>query len=285
MMISINNMVSSNVVRQILGKTTSDLGQNLQRLSSGLRVNSAKDGGGALSVAMHMTSKIGGLSVAKQNANDGLSLVQVADAALEETVGALQNIRDLALDAGTATKSAGDRTALSSEINTLISEISRIATMTTLFNQNLLTGSFSTVIQVGADPGQTVALTIAGASLLDLELGEDGSKLDVDIAGAESAAAAAEEAVDAVDVAMDSVAVIRATLGGAQSRFESIINIIDSSSLAYTSARSNVLDVDVAEESADMARNSILQQAGIAVMAQANLQPQALLKLLSNVGK
>lgn len=281
MAVSINNLVASSALQQLLGKTTRDLGQNFQRLSSGLRVNSSKDGGSDISVAMHMTSKINGLSVVRKNANDGLSLAQVAEASLEETTNALQSIRDLALDASTGTKSASDRTALNNEIDALISEISRIATGTSLFDQILLAGGFSTTVQIDPDMGgNVVTLTIDGASLQQLALGQSGSVLNVSTAGDASAAIAASRAILAVDAAMDSVASIRADLGGAQSRFESVVNIIDSTSLAYTSARSQIMDLDVAEESADMARNSILKQAGIAVLAQANLQPQLLLKLL-----
>lgn len=280
MSLSINNSVSSLVVRQLLGKSTNALSQNLQRLSSGLRINSAKDGGGDLAVAMHMTTNINGLSVAKNNAGDGLSLAQVADAALEETTNALQEIRDLALDASTGTKSAEDRTALNNEIKSLISEISRIASETSLFDQDLLNGGFETVIQVGPGAGETLAVTIAGASLEHLNLGVSGSKMNVSTAGAASATIAASRAVLAADVAMDSVAAIRASLGGVQNRFESIINILDASTLAYTDTRSRIMDVDFAEESVQLAHNNILQQAGVAMLVQANLQPEMLLSLL-----
>lgn len=280
MAISINSAVSTVLVRQLLEKTTNDLTQNFQRLSSGLRVNSARDGGAALAKAMHLTSQINGISVAKQNANDGLSVAQVADSALEETTNALQTIRDLALDASSGTKSASDRTALNNEIKAMISEISRIATETSLFDQDLLTGAYSMAVQVAPDVGRTVAITIAGASLQHLALGVSGSTLNVSTAGAASAAIAASRAVGAADAAMNSIAEIRASLGGVQRRFESITTILDSSSLAYMDSRSRVLDVDVADESASMARNSILREAGIAIMAQANLQPQLLMKLL-----
>ena len=280
MAITINNSVASLVVRQLLDKTGQNLGQNLQRISSGLRVNSAKDGGASLAVAMHVTSKINGLSVAKSNAGDGFSLAQVADAALTETTNALQKIRDLALDASTGTKSAEDRTALNNEIKSLISEISRIATQTTLFDHNLLAGDFTTNVQVSPDAGTTVNVAIAGASLEHLNLGVSGSRLNVSTAGAASATIAASRAVLAADAAMDSVAAIRASLGGLQNRFESIMSIIDASSLAYTDTRSRILDADIAEESTELARNTILQQAGAAMLAQANLQPQILLTLL-----
>lgn len=284
MAITINNSVASLVVRQLLDKTGQNLGQNLQRISSGLRVNSAKDGGGAIAVAMHMTSKINGLSVAKSNAGDGFSLAQVADAALTETTNALQKIRDLALDASTGTKSAADRTALNNEIKSLISEISRIATQTTLFDHNLLKGDFTTNVQISPDAGTTVTVAIAGASLQHLNLGVSGSRLNVSTAGAASATIAASRAVLAADVALNSVAAIRASLGGIQNRFESIMSIMDASSLAYTDTRSRILDADVAEESVNLARNTILQQAGAAMLAQANLQPQILLTLLG-IGK
>lgn len=280
MAISINNMVASLTVGNLLDNTTKDLGESFKRLTTGLRVNSSADGGGALSVAMHLSSKVSGLAVVRDNVNDNLSMAQVADAALSETVGALQEIRDLAVDASTTTKSASDRTALNNEINALISEISRIATETELYDQSLLTGDFTTTVMTSPDVGNTLTMTIAGASLQKLALGLSGSKLNVSTAGTTSAGIATSRAIIAADAALDSVAAIRGSLGGMQNRFESVIGIIDSSSLAYSGAYSRVMDVNVADETADMARNSILQKAGVAVMAQANLQPGVLLKLL-----
>lgn len=276
MALTINSNIASLTARNALNNTTSALGRNFQRLASGLRINSAKDDPAGIGIATRMTSKIRGLNVAKSNANDGLSLAQVADSALEETTNALQNIRDLATEASTGTKSSGDREALKNEVDAMIAEITRIATETEMFDIDLLTGAFAETFQIGPNTDDTLAVTIAGASLEVLALGEGGSKMNVSTQGSATAAIAA------VDIALDSVASIRGSLGGLQSRFESIINTIESSVVSYTSARSQIMDADIATETASMTRNVILQQAGAAVLAQANLQPQLLLKLLSS---
>lgn len=282
MAVSITNMGSSRIIGQLLRGTSQDLGRNLQRLSSGLRVNSSADSASAVSVSMRLTTQLNGLAVAKTNAGSGVSIAQVADSALAETVDALQSIRDLALNASMGTNSANDRTAMNNEIKSLISEIGRIAGETAYLGQNLLDGEFNAAVRVTADLGAPITLTIAGASLEHLELGVSGSVLNVSTAGTASATEATSRAILAVDAALDSVAAIRATLGGAQGRFESAISIVDGTSLAYESARSAIMDVDVADETVDMARNSILQKAGVALLAQANMQPQLLLKLLES---
>ncbi len=274
MTISINNATTSLMTRQAMDKVNSALFQNFQRLASGIKINSAGDGPSAVGIAMRMTSQIGGATAAKQNANNALSLIQVADAALAETTNALQTIRDLAVGANTTTATANDRLGSRAEVKQLVSEISRLATATSIFGQTPLNGAFAADVQV--DPnGRPLTMTITGASLQQLGLGVSGSKLNVSTAGSASAA------IIAADIAMNSVALMRASLGGMQSRLTSIVSSLDSLALGNTNARSRIMDTDFAAEISDMARNNIRQQAGVAIMAQANMQSQILLKLLN----
>ncbi|MEO5339121.1 MAG: flagellin FliC [Magnetococcus sp. MYC-9] len=279
MALSINNTATLLAGRQALEKTNTALGQNFQRLSTGLRVNSAADSNGSVALAARMTSQIGGAAAAKRNANDTLTLIQVADAALTETTNALQKARDLAVDARTATKTDSDRLALQETIKGLVSEISRLATGTEIFGQRPLNGGFAAAVQVSPNVGQTLAFTVTGASLQQLGLGVSGSRLNV------STMEAASTAIAQADEALNSVAMMRAALGGVQNRLSSIVGSLDSVALGYTQARSRILDTDVAEEASLMARNAIQQQASIAVFSQANLQSQALLKLLPDANR
>ncbi len=278
MTISINNASTVLAARQSLEKSGAALSKNFQRLSSGLKINSASDGGGAVAVAMRMASQISGTTAAKKNANDALSLLQVADSALNETATALQKVRDLAVNANTDTKSSNDRLALKAEVTGLVTEINRLATGTEIFSKKLLDGTLNANVLIDPNVGtnHVLAVALGGTSLGHLDLGTSGSKLNVSTAGSASAAIAV------ADAALNSVALLRATVGAMQNRLESIINSLDSSSLAYTEARSRVMDADVAEESSDMARNTIRQQAAVAILSQANMQSKSLLKLLDN---
>lgn len=276
-----SNIISLAVQRN-LNTTNQALGQAYLRLSTGLRVNSAADDPAGIGMAARLTAKIGGLAQATKNANDGISLTQVADAALSGTVTALQRIRDLAVAAKTTTASSGDRASMQAEVNLMISEINRLAN-TTKYNGytiiNSTTKNFS--FQVGPDQGNTVVMTVKGAStgLLGLGLGTATTTSAVVSGGA--ATTYASKTIMLVDSALDSVSSIRATLGGAQTRFLSILSQISTMSDAYTSSKSSIMDANVATETANLTRNSILQQAGIAVLAQANLQPKMLIQLLS----
>ncbi|MBF0146744.1 MAG: flagellin FliC [Magnetococcales bacterium] len=269
-----SNIVALSVQRK-LGKTSDSLGQTFIRLATGLRVNSAKDDAGSIGIATRLTSKIQGLSKAAQNTNDGISLAQVADDALVETVNAMQRIRDLAVEAKGGTKSLSDRQTLQTEVEEMITEIDRIASGIKFNGLRLLAGSFTAMtFQIGADAGNTLAVTFAGASTNKVGLGLAGNSAQV------STITQASRTILLIDSALDSVSSIRATIGGVQNRFESIANQIQSLSDNYTSARSTIMDANVAKETADMTRNLIIKQAGISVLAQANLQPQLLLQLL-----
>ncbi|MBF0368142.1 MAG: flagellin FliC [Magnetococcales bacterium] len=275
MALSINSNSASLLVQRYLRSSTSALNVNFERLSSGLRINGAKDGAAELSVSTRLTAQIRGLNQAVANANDGLSLAQIADDALEETTAALQDIRDMAVQASTSTLTDNDRYDLQVQVADLVSEIDRIAEYTEFNDTVLLSGTFTgKTFHVGANAGQTITISIddAGASALGFSTG--GEKVNVSTTGS------ASTAIGLVDNALDSVTSIRATLGAAQNRFESIISNLENISDNTDMARSRIIDADIAEETTGLARNAILQQAGVAILAQANLQPQMVLELL-----
>ena len=274
MTISFSADFLNSVLLRNLNNTSKALSTNLQRLSSGIRVNSAVEGSVELQLADKLSAQIRGMAVAKKNSNDGVSLTQVAEAALNETANALQSIREFAVEAYVSTLSSSDRANLQTEVNSMLSEISRIATQVEFNNMRVLAGSFTDMqFMIGANTTNTLSITFSGASYSGLGL-DTNSGINV------STMNAASVTIVNVDTALERVANIRGQIGGAQSRFASVINQIDASTIALSSARSNTLDADVAKETASMTKNAILQQAGVAVMAQANLQPKLMLQLL-----
>ncbi|MBF0192232.1 MAG: flagellin FliC [Magnetococcales bacterium] len=275
MTISINTNIAALLATRGVQSSSNALSQSIQRLSSGLKINSAKDDAGGLAVATRMMTQIRSLNVVKQNANEAMSLTDLAFSALEETTNAIQSIRDIAVEARSDSRSDSDREALQLTVAELLLEIQRIATDTEYNNLTLLDGNFTNKsFQVGPDAGNVLTITIATASLAGLAMGTNGASVNV------SATTSASHTIGIADSALDVVNTIRAQLSGIQSRFESIYNTSTATADAYTSARSGIMDADVAMETTYLAQNSIIQQAGISVLAQANLQPQMLLKLL-----
>ncbi|MBF0154815.1 MAG: flagellin FliC [Magnetococcales bacterium] len=273
MALSINSNISSIIAQRNLNRNTNALGETYRRLSSGLRVNSAADDAAGLAISNRVTAQIRGINQAVRNANDAVSMMQVAESALEETGNALQRIRELAVEAANSTYTSEDRNSLQVELNALLDEIERIKTDTQFNNQYLLAGSMNGKrIQVGAYSGQYISVTIAsaGKSALGVELAV--------VSGATWSKAAST--ITLMDGALTSVSDIRANLGVMQTRFESAIANLETVGTQLTAARSRILDADMATETADLVRRSILQQAGVAVLAQANQQPQSILKLL-----
>ena len=281
----INTNVSSlNAQRNLMG-STNQLGRTFARLASGLRVNSAKDDAAGLAIGQRMTSQIRGLTQAVRNANDGISLGQVAEGALEETSNALQRIRELAVQSANDTNNASDRADLQQEVNVLVAEIQRISSQTEFNTQAVLDGTYkagtAAKFQIGANANQTVEVTIGDAgdsALLAVTTASGGT------AGVGSVVittqADANATISQIGYALDSVADIRAELGAMQARFESVVANLSNVVENVSAARSRVLDADVAAETATLTRNAILQQAGTAILAQANQQPQLALQLL-----
>jgi flagellin len=245
----------------------------MQRLSSGLRINSAKDDAAGLAISDRMTSQIRGLNQAVRNANDGISLAQTAEGALSETTNILQRMRELAVQSANDTNTTTDRTSLQAEVTQLQSEVNRIANNTKFNGKVLLDGTYSSsglTFHVGADASQTISVTIGGAT---------GSILGVSNVSV-SSQSGANSAITTIDTAISSVDTIRGNLGAVQNRFESTISNLQNVSENLSSARSRILDADIAQETSAMIKNNILQQAGVSILAQANQQPQLALSLL-----
>ena len=282
MAFAINTNVQSLNAQNNLNRVTKSLGTTFQRLSSGLRINHASDDAAGLSISDRMTAQVRGLNQSVRNANDAISLVQVAEGALEETTNAIQRMRELAVQAANDTYTSGDRDDMQKEINQLLSEIDRIAQFTEFNNQGLLSGGFATgkKMHVGADKDQTITVTIASmhtsAMALNLAAGDLLSLGDTTGSGQSNA----NIMIASMDAALDSVADLRATLGSYQNRFESVISNLSNVSENTSAARSRIMDADIAAETAALTQNAILQQAGTAILAQANQQPQIALQLL-----
>jgi flagellin len=277
MSIILNTNIASLQSQRYLTRSTSALGKTFERLSSGLRVNHAADDAAGLSIGTRMNAQIRGTNQAVRNTNDAVSLVQVADGSLEQTVGALQRIRELTVQAASDTYTTSDRSDIQKEVNQLVNEIGRIATETSFNGQYLLTGSFGTAvgkkIQVGAYSGQQFGVSIGAATVSAI-----GINVMSGISGNSGLGITA--LITKVDDAINSVAVIRAQLGAYQNRFEAITANLETISEGISSARSRIMDADIAAETSALARNNILQQAGAAMLAQANQQPQIALTLL-----
>jgi len=266
-----SNVQSLNSQRQ-LSNATNDLAGNFERLSSGKRINSAKDDAAGLQISSRLTSQINGLNQASRNANDGISLAQTAEGSLEEYTNNLQRMRTLAVQSANGSNSNADRTALDAEFSELELELTRISDQTTFAGEKLLDATFTGKdFQIGADGGQTITVSI-------------GQDFDANtmLSGAAtiSSNTGASTAIAQVDAALVRVNTTRADLGAKQNRFSSVIRSNDNTAQNLSASRSRVLDTDYAAESAALAKSSVLQQASSSMLAQANQQPQIALSLL-----
>ncbi|OBP15416.1 flagellin [Rheinheimera sp. SA_1] len=274
MALYVNTNVSSlNSQRQLINSGKS-LDTAFQRLSSGLRINSAADDAAGLQISNRLTSQIQGLDQAIRNANDGISLAQVAEGAMDEITGALQRIRVLSVQSQNGINSSSDRLALQKEVSALKAEISRIASTTQFGGVKLLDGKYSSTFLVGANAGQTISVNISrtgggfGTSGLGL------SNLSISsLAGASRALASIDSAIGIIDSK-------RADLGAIQNRFQSTIRNLSNIVENVSSARSRIKDTDFAKETAELTRSQILQQASTTILAQSNQRPQSALSLL-----
>ena len=297
MALTINNSISSLNANRHLEKHTSALSKTFSRLASGLRINTSRDDAAGMAIGNRMVAQIRGMNQAIRNTNDGISLTQVAEGALDETTNALQRMRELAIQSANSTNSDSDRTNLQNEFAQMFSEVERIATNAKFNNVSLLgghdtstTGSLVSVAQfggtfhIGADKDQTLTVNVDRAGINDLGLmsyeytgaGVNASTVMVSIGQQLDA----NSAIAFIDSALDSVSDIRATLGAAQSRFETIIASLSNVVENTDAARSRIMDADIAVETANLTKNTILQQAGVAILAQANQQPTIALSLL-----
>jgi len=284
---TINTNIGSLNAQRNLSMSQSSLGVSMQRLSSGLRVNSAKDDAAGLAIAERMNAQVRGMNVAVRNANDGISLAQTAEGALGKVGDALQRMRELAVQARNSTNSNADKDSLDKEFGELAKEIQRVLGGTTFNGKHVLgTESGTLTFQVGANTtaDDSIDITTAdmtAASEITTVAGTYGS-VATSRAKIDSTAdvAALKTVIDNIDSALDKVNSERATMGASQSRFDAVIASLQTSIENQSAARSRIMDADFATETSNLSRAQILQQAGNAMVAQANQLPQQVLTLL-----
>lgn len=265
-----HNLTAMNANRQ-LGVTTGQQAKSSEKLSSGYKINRAADDAAGLSISEKMRSQIRGLNKASDNAQDGISLIQTAEGALNEAHSILQRMNELATQAANDTNTSSDRSAVQDELNALTSEIDRIASTTQFNTQNLLDGNFKGKnLQVGALEGQKISLTIATMDVAALSI-------DSIIVGTFSDAGSA---MTRIQHAISSVSKQRSALGAVQNRLEHTVANLDNVSENTSSAESRIRDTDMAEEMVNYSKNNILAQAGQSMLAQANQSTQGVLSLL-----
>lgn len=268
-----HNIQALNAYRN-LAVNQSNTAKNLEKLSSGLRINRAADDAAGLAISEKMRSQIRGLEVAERNALDAISLIQTAEGALSSVHSMLQRMRELAVQASNGTNTTDDRNALDQEVQQLIKEIDRVATSTDFNKTALLDGSFSGVnFQIGANAGQSITLSIG-----DMRA---SSGLTVNALGI-TTYSGAQAAISALDVAIAKVSEERGKLGAYQNRLEHTINNLKTAHENLTASESRIRDTDMAMEMTNFTKNNILNQAAQAMLAQSNQLPQGILQLLKS---
>ena len=279
------NIIALNAQRNLAGSQSS-LASSMQRLSSGMRVNSAKDDAAGMAIAERMTAQIRGMNVAARNANDGISLAQTAEGALGKVSDSLQRMRELAVQAANATNSDSDKDSLDKEFGELAKEIQRVLGGTTFNGLAVLGGDAGTqTFQVGANTGSNDSIAITTTNMttnadITAVAGTDnagGSRAVIDNT---ADAGTIQDVIDNIDTALDTINSERATLGASQSRFDAVVSNLQISIENQSAARSRILDTDFAVETSNLSRAQILQQAGNAMVAQANQLPDQVLQLL-----
>lgn len=285
----VNTNVNATIAQNALVRNERQMNTAMERLSTGQRINGAKDDAAGLAISSRMTSQIRGLEAGVRNANDAISMISTADGALIEVTNMLQRMRELALQASNGTTTSADRTYLSAEYTNLLTEIDRIADNTQWNGGNILNGqangtSSTVAFQVGANGGQTISVnfgdtrTTAGTSgVVSVVTSQAGDILATTTA---SAMTKGSSAVSAIDSAITAVNSQRATYGAAINQLTYAIDNLSSVKVNAEASRSRILDTDYAVETSELARTQIIQQAGTAMLAQANQLPQTVLSLL-----
>ncbi len=272
---TINTNVASLTAQRNLSMSQSSLATSMQRLSSGLRVNSAKDDAAGLAIAERMNAQVKGMNVAIRNANDAISLSQVAEGGLGKVGDALQRMRELAVQSANATNSAGDRSNLDTEFQQLGAEVTRVLAGTQFNGTAILgAGAGAQAFQVGAGTTANDVITVTTTDLTA------NATITAVTGGGVTTAALATTAINNIDAAITTVASQRATFGAVQNRFDSVIGNLQSSAENQAAARGRIMDADFASETANLSRAQVLQQAGTAMVAQANALPNGVLQLL-----
>lgn len=285
MALTVNTNTTSLNVQKNLNRASDALSTSMQRLSSGLKINSAKDDAAGLQISNRMSSQIRGNTQAIQNANDGISVAQTAEGALQASTDILQRMRELAVKARNGTNGTADQKATNAEFAQMSDEITRISASTNLNGKNLLDGSAGTVtLQVGANTGSANHIDLVLSSKFDAVSLSVGSGTVVltgtSGTGAGSASQNIDNAITAIDAAIAAIGATRASLGASQNRLTSTISNLQNITENTTAAQGRVQDTDFAAETANLTKQQTLQQASTSVLAQANQLPSAVLKLL-----
>lgn len=295
MALSLLTNTASLEAQRNLTMTGKALQSNFAKLSSGQRINSASDDAAGLAISERMKSQISSMGQAERNANDGISLLQTADSALNQNAGVLSRMRDLAMNSANGTLGDTDRSALQTEFGQLTAELDRISNVTEFNGSKLLDGtnkSFKFQVGIGASASDTITANMS--KMTSKEYGDDGTGTPIDLTaltigngkGADGVtdvtgdATSAQAALATLDKAISTTSTTRANLGATQNRLQVTVSNLQSASSNLSAANSRIRDVDVAQESASMTRNNILSQAGLAVLSQANQLPSQALSLL-----
>jgi flagellin len=274
----VNTNIGASVAQAALAKNARDLNSAMTELSTGKKINSAADNASGLAITNRMTSQINGLGAAIKNANDAISMVNTGEGALEEITDMLQRMRELAVTAATGTATAEDRDYLDAEYQKLIAEIDRVADNTQWNGSNIIDGSAGSsgtvTFQVGANASQSI--TVAFGDMTD----STGATMVSVATGDVDTAANAATAIGVLDTAIENVSNQRAVFGAASNQLEHAVDNLTNVKINAEASRSRILDTDYAESTAELARTQIIQQAGTAMLAQANQLPQTVLALL-----
>ncbi|GGN79276.1 flagellin [Actinoplanes lobatus] len=265
------NIAAQNAYRN-LSVSDGQMSKQLEKLSSGFRINRAADDAAGLSISEGLRSQVGGLKVATRNAQDAISVVQTAEGALSEVTSMVQRMRDLAVQSNSAAMDPAAKAASQAEVTELASEITRISQTTTFGTTKLLDGTFNGDFQVGANTSTDDVLNVTIGAMDSATLGIDALQLDT--------AANSTAAIDALDTALTTITTQRANLGASQNRFEHTINNLNTTVENLSASESRIRDADMATEMVSFTRSQILTQAGTAMLSQANQSSQGVLSLL-----
>ena len=294
MALYVNTNTTSLYAQRQLGASGDVLDKSFERLASGKRINSAADDAAGLQISNRLTSQTNGLNQAMRNANDGISLAQTAEGAMDETTNMLQRMRTLAIQSANGSNTDEDRLAIQQEIAQLATEIDRVADTTTFGGQNLLDGTYATgSFQVGADASQTISFSLANGGTnnsVDISAAGGfnvqglstaaGTTIITSLTASVSSVANAQSMIEMLGSMIAAVDTKRAELGAVQNRFSSTISNLGNIKENVEGARSRIRDADFAEETATMTSNQILQQASTTILSQANQRPQSAMSLL-----
>ena len=281
----VNTNMAASIAQASLVRNERDLSTAMEQLSTGKKINSAADNASGLAISTRMTSQIRGLDQAVRNANDATSMISTAEGALDEITSMLQRMRELAVQAGTGTTSSEDRSYLNQEYTNLLAEVERVSANTQWNGRDILDGeaagsgaSSNVAFQVGMNPTQVISVTFGNMGSTATMASLNGFNLSTPTAG--SAVQAASQVITAADVALEAVSTQRATFGAVSNRLTHAIDNLTNVKTQAEGARSRIIDTDYAQSTSELARTQIIQQAGTAMLAQANQLPQTVLALL-----